>query len=506
MENTKEIIQFIDNYSTTNTKLLNDVNLEKLQIHKHKRTCHREIKGNRICRFKMPRPPMKETEILLPINEKKYTKEQKNIMKTNLKKIMDLLNHLYKNSENQIMNYNYTEFLAELKMTHNEYILALRSHLKIETIFMKREVKNININVFNKTILELHQANMDIQFILNPYALCNYLVNYINKSMSGISKILREAIDEIKHGNYSIKQKLLKLSSSFVNGVEISAQEAAYSLLGLHMSQSSVATIFINTFPPNERVKILKSKKKLESMHKDSSNIFAENHLDYYQCRPEEIKNICYAEFVASYEHSDYKTNNKYIKLLSNKGYLHKRKTMKIIRYRKYNKELDPYNYFRENLMLYTSWNNEQEDILTVNVESEYHKNKRQIELNYKKFNSYDTILDEMDAITNLIEDPNDDNTTYEDPDDQYKAFGIQNIKHDLSKDLINLANAPIPIVKKSILPINENEYNELIYKLNTKQSQYLSHTMHQISNNIKFYEFISGKYIYSQASIINIK
>lgn len=73
---------------------------------------------------------------------------------------------------------------------------------------------------------------MDIQFVLNPYALCNYLVNYIQKSMKGISKFTNEAMKEIKAGNFTIREKLLKLSTQFVNGVEISAQEAAYILLG----------------------------------------------------------------------------------------------------------------------------------------------------------------------------------------------------------------------------------------------------------------------------------
>lgn len=80
----------------------------------------------------------------------------------------------------------------------------------------------------------LHRANMDIQFILNPYALVNYLVNYVLKSMKGISKIMHDTMEEIKKGNYTIKQKLAKISKEFINGVEISAQEASYILLGIY--------------------------------------------------------------------------------------------------------------------------------------------------------------------------------------------------------------------------------------------------------------------------------
>ena len=41
-----------------------------------------------------------------------------------------------------------------------------------------------------------------------------------------------------------------------------------------------------------------------------------------------------------------------------------KRKVPRIIRYVKYNKKKDPENYFREQLMLFVPWRNEQKDLL----------------------------------------------------------------------------------------------------------------------------------------------
>ena len=40
-----------------------------------------------------------------------------------------------------------------------------------------------------------------------------------------------------------------------------------------------------------------------------------------------------------------------------------KRKVPRIIRYVKYNKKKDPENYFREQLMLFVPWRNEQKDL-----------------------------------------------------------------------------------------------------------------------------------------------
>jgi len=77
---------------------------------------------------------------------------------------------------------------------------------------------------------------MDIQFILDAYACCSYITNYINKSNRGVLQLLREAMTEISHGSVSVKRKLQHLGSKLINATEISAQEAAYNILGLHMS------------------------------------------------------------------------------------------------------------------------------------------------------------------------------------------------------------------------------------------------------------------------------
>jgi len=92
------------------------------------------------------------------------------------------------------------------------------------------------LNAYNRNILGLHRANMDIQFILDAYACCSYIINYINKSKRGESQLLQEAMTEISHRSVSVKRKLQHIGSKFINATEISAQETAYNILGLHLS------------------------------------------------------------------------------------------------------------------------------------------------------------------------------------------------------------------------------------------------------------------------------
>lgn len=338
----------------------------------------------------------------------------------------------------------------------------------------------IKTNVFNLDIIELHKANMDIQFILNPYSLCNYLVNNIQKSMNGISKILQQAMDEIKSGNFTIRQKLLKISSKFINGVEVSAQEAC---------EASVATIFINTFPVNDRTKMLKSKKELSSLPPDSRDIFVPNYLDHYQVRPLSIEMCCLAEFVATYE---YKRTPTYLKLIDNSGYVHKRKQMKVIRYRRYDQNVDPVNFERENAMLFYPYRNEENDICRKDIKKIYKKHFNVIANNRMKFNKYANELDELNEAT-LQNDNNNSNEL----DAEFKVYGIQEIDHDLSLDFPELMNKPVNNIRKETVLLDESEYETLIRSLNGKQREYLAHVLDNIQNENIFYDFVGGKFLY---------
>lgn len=93
------------------------------------------------------------------------------------------------------------------------------------------------------------QSNIDVQFVLDPYACISYIVDYINKPSRGISKLLRNCVESFKNGNHSIRQKLKSVANTFYNGTEISAQEAAWCRLKLPMSASNVDVEFINSGP-----------------------------------------------------------------------------------------------------------------------------------------------------------------------------------------------------------------------------------------------------------------
>ena len=89
---------------------------------------------------------------------------------------------------------------------------------------------DIKINNYNSAIFKLHRANMDIQFNLDPYGFVKYILNYLNKAERGMYKLLKDAVEEVKSGNYSIRDKLKIVDDRYLNATEVSAQEAVYQL------------------------------------------------------------------------------------------------------------------------------------------------------------------------------------------------------------------------------------------------------------------------------------
>ena len=148
----------------------------KYQHHKHTFTCKKVLKGGSIdCRFGFPIPPMDKTTILEPLSN--------NIKSENyFRKIKENLRARIKNGD---LTDDFNTFLNSLYLTKDEYYDAIRSSLHTPKVFLKRSLNEILTNNYNSKILFMQESNMDIQFVLNPYACVNYVLNYINKGDKG---------------------------------------------------------------------------------------------------------------------------------------------------------------------------------------------------------------------------------------------------------------------------------------------------------------------------------
>ncbi|XP_037820089.1 uncharacterized protein LOC119609402 [Lucilia sericata] len=514
------VIQFIDKYISTNGSDPCVAQYIDYQKHNHNRSCTREYRSERICRYGIPYPPMPQTEILTPLPD---NFENASLYKEGYIKIQNFLNQNL--SVEEVSNLNDFEcFLRNehINMSYEAYKLSLRSSLKKPKIFLRRKFEDKMLNAYNPTILQLHRANMDIQFILDAYACCSYIVNYINKSNRGVSRILREAIDEIRGGNFTIKQKLQHIGHKFISGTEISAQEATYCCLGMRLSESSNADIYINTVRPEERVLILRSRDELQNLPSDSTDIYVTSLLDHYVQRPDELDSLCLADFAAYYkfsrtarnvqneetynEHDEQDENEfsgRFLRLKDNSGFIKKKTKPNVIRYRRYNVNTHRSDYFRELVMLYHPWRNEEVDILQNDNEGFCNTNKDAIDSNRRRYDVFEE-RELENVLENLrLESESDNNGHGEDEnpsiDNEFRVLGVPEINPD-----INVFNIPenepteespegcIRLIKLPPL-IPENDLLTMVRSLNNKQKIYLTHLLHNIKLGQPFYEFVGG-------------
>ena len=176
---------------------------------------------------------MRQTKILYPLEDdipQSEIKTHKHTWKT-------IKMHLHEMKEGEDISFD--ELLLHLKVTEENYLLAVHSSFNSATVFLKRSPNELRINNYNPACLKAWRSNMDIQYVLDVYACAVYVVDYISKAQRGMSELLREACTEARKGNSIIKQQVRDIGSKFVNNVEISAQEAIYIVLQLPMRKAS---------------------------------------------------------------------------------------------------------------------------------------------------------------------------------------------------------------------------------------------------------------------------
>ena len=88
----------------------------------------------------------------------------------------------YLNDMKEGEDITFDQLLVYLKLTEQDYLLAIRSSLKAPTVFFKRKPNELMINNYNAACLSAWRENMDIQFVLDVYACEMYIVIHIQSS------------------------------------------------------------------------------------------------------------------------------------------------------------------------------------------------------------------------------------------------------------------------------------------------------------------------------------
>ena len=111
--------------------------------------------------------------------------------------------------------------------------------------------------------MHIWRTNHDIQPCLSPYAMIEYILNYVTKGQKGMSAQMEKACKDANKGNMDLKQSVQHISNVFLNAVETGQEEAAFLLYQVAITFMSRESVIINTSPPSERKFLVKKQKTI---------------------------------------------------------------------------------------------------------------------------------------------------------------------------------------------------------------------------------------------------
>ena len=486
------------------------------QKHSHSKTCKRMMKNKPTCRFGAPWPPMPYTMVLEPLED--ISEDERNNLK---KKYAEIIRSIDKLPSDVT---TFEQYLKFVKLSLEEYLRLVQSSIERKRIFLQRRPCDTRINAYMKHLLGTWRANHDIQFVFDPYQCVTYICDYMTKSQKGMSELMQLATQEAREGNMELKKAVRHIGNKLCNTAEASAQQCACDILQIPITNSSRAKEFINTSPPEERVGLVKSLKELEKMKPQSKNITHMSNIDRYAIRPKQLENWCLASYVA-------KTDIKYIRntnstladeedfaldpeqeeayeqdaayeegdgfpfTLRSGHQLRKRRHHKIIRFKTYSRKTNPEEYYRVQLLLYSSWR--KENLLNgshQSMEDAYYAKEKEILQNKRVFEPISNELEEAykefyDSQRNV----NSENEVNDDLDGDLpvptEEFPIVTPDEDNPQHRIDigpdLGIAPTLNDQDYFEHIDQEmtneEYLSLLKTLNQKQQEIHTHIIHQI-------------------------
>ena len=223
---------------------------------------------------------------------------------------------------------------------------ALRSDVRgAGMLILKRNPCDVFTNNYNNKLMNFHPANQDNQYVSDMFACAQYVTNYLTKSETNLSSLLKNINEEGSKKGIHATDIIDQLSKALDKNREVSIQETVYRILGLPMCKFSRVVQYISTVHPHKRDGLLRANIEDE----EDENIFHDSLFTYYESRPkykfDEEKDERYwetltvSEFVAEFDHVYGKPSQaeierrKLIKLENNKGYIKERENPKTLRY-----------------------------------------------------------------------------------------------------------------------------------------------------------------------------
>ena len=201
------------------------------------------------CKYNFPRFPIVfDKHEFDDSDEEESTSSQTN---TNYRRILQEIQEILKDEDklNAIMqkfprkgetkeeNYHYRaeridemlELAGDIK--YEDYIMAMKKAKKHgSTVIIQRDVDEIYVNNYNPEWLMNWNANIDIQPVLDFFAVITYVTDYWAKPDEGLTPILKEAAKQLR-SEPERKKRCQQMANTFMTNRQMGEAEAYYKVL-----------------------------------------------------------------------------------------------------------------------------------------------------------------------------------------------------------------------------------------------------------------------------------
>ncbi|XP_061175927.1 uncharacterized protein LOC133184868 [Saccostrea echinata] len=369
------VYDFIDRYVTCAVPSeSDDAELRKsvleVQQHskKHSKSCKK--KGTE-CRFNFPRPPSQKT-FITRAPEEEHSQECEKETEINKAYAKEILLGVWNRVQNEGEGIKTTEELFDdLSLTQELYEDAYNMLSTKRSVVLERCPNEAWTNQYNRCLLKSWDANMDIQFVLDPFSCIVYIISYISKSEREMGMLLKQTKLEAEEGNYDARQTMKKIGSAYLHHREVSAQEAVYRVCNLKMKECSRKVVFVpvgdNPVRLSKPLSVLKKKASKDAEitdveEDDEDEVWMTNIIERYLNRPDKsiFHEMCLAEFCSEFRvlaksQVPTKENQSVFELQNGKGYVQRRTRTQpaVVRYPRFNVEKMSEKYHQSLLQLF---------------------------------------------------------------------------------------------------------------------------------------------------------
>ena len=248
MDNETAALKLVDELVTCSLPDDND-NLRQIvkEVQKHKDTpsC---LKYNGFCRYGFPRLPSARTLLARPLEEThpEMSEEDRKALKDRATEVLERAKKLL-SDDNFNEEMSLKDFITEIgakDQTEYETFLSISERGKV--LILKRTCKERNINNYNPEMITAWNANMDLQLVVDPYAVISYIASYMNKEDTETTPFLNEAV--FQSAGKETKERLYALRDAYLSHRQVGLSKAVYKVnQSLRLKES---TLLVSLWAP----------------------------------------------------------------------------------------------------------------------------------------------------------------------------------------------------------------------------------------------------------------